>query len=365
MAVPPVPPLPREPDVIVVGGGVIGLSIAFEAVSAGLRVDLIDAARPGVASLAAAGLLAPSLGTPPPDIHRLFIESARAFDDFCARVSEASARDVRPAWGLIEIARGAAEVAELAARHSSGARRIGTAELTIIEPAVADADAAWMHDRDGWMDPASIVEALYDALARSPAFTVVTSEVVRIDRGARPALHLADGSVRRASRVVVAAGAWSAAIGGLRPLPVEPARGQLLRVRSDLRLTHGIAGAAGYLVPRADGTIVVGSTLERVGFAPHTTRDGLAALSGILTALSPGIARSAVPLDSWAGLRPMTPDRLPIIGPDPECPTVVYATGHGKNGLLLTPLTSNAVLNFLLDRGQSCDLTPFSPTRFM
>ena len=163
--------------------------------------------------------------------------------------------------------------------------------------------------------------------------------------------------------MVIAAGAWAAGLGGLpRPLPVEPLRGQMLSLAGS-PLRHVTYGAGGYAVPRGDGRTIVGSTMERVAFDAGTTEAGLAQVRATGGAICPALADRRM-LNGWSGLRPVTPDFLPILGRDPEFPALVYACGHSRNGVLLAPLTGDVVADIVLDRPPTHDISPFRIERF-
>jgi glycine oxidase len=187
---------------------------------------------------------------------------------------------------------------------------------------------------------------------------------------ARPRVILEDSDVVEGGSLVIATGAWAAQLDGLpRPLPVRPVRGQLLLVEGALT-RHVIYGGGGYLVPRRYPDApdefertVVGATMEEVGFDSNTTPEGLESLTAIARRIAPASASARV-VSHWAGLRPITPDRLPILGRDPEIPHLLYACGHGRNGILLAPITGEAI-GALADGAPSpYDLSPFSISRF-
>jgi glycine oxidase len=188
---------------------------------------------------------------------------------------------------------------------------------------------------------------------------------------ARPRVILEDGDVLQGGSLVVATGAWAAQIDGLpRAIPVRPVRGQLLMLEGALA-RHVIYGGGGYLVPRrypnAPDTFertIIGATMEEVGFDSNTTVDGLAYLTAIARRIAPAAA-SALPVSHWAGLRPVTPDRLPILGPDPDVPHLLYACGHGRNGILLAPITGEAIGALAVGAPTQYDLSPFGIERFV
>jgi glycine oxidase len=170
------------------------------------------------------------------------------------------------------------------------------------------------------------------------------------------------GTRREASVVVVAAGAWVPGIDGLpRALPVTPVRGQMVSFDA-APLGHVVYGPEGYVVPRGSRT-VAGSTMERVGFAVGTTTAGVAGIVRAAGALCPPLAGAFVG-DTWSGLRPVTPDLLPIIGRDPEYGGLLYACGHSRNGILLAPLTGDCIAALATGEEPEWDLAPFRVERF-
>jgi len=169
-----------------------------------------------------------------------------------------------------------------------------------------------------------------------------------------------DGEALRADAVVVAAGSWSGLVQGvpLDPRVVRPLRGQMLQLQTRLPLMrHILVSPEGYLVPRADGRVIAGSTMEFAGFDKQVTAEGLARILALALRLCPALGAAAV--DShWAGFRPYTEDHLPLLGPGP-LPGLFLATGHFRNGILLTPITARLVAQCVLGERPSVDLTPF------
>jgi glycine oxidase len=162
---------------------------------------------------------------------------------------------------------------------------------------------------------------------------------------------------------VLAAGAWAAQIDGLpRPVPVRPLRGQICAIRS-APLRHVVLERDVYLVVRGSDRTLVGSTMEDVGFDVGTTPDALAALRRSADSVCPALAAHDI-VDSWSGLRPATPDLLPVLGPDPDEPRLIYACGHSRNGILLAPLTASVTGALAAGQDSGWDLTPFSIRRF-
>jgi glycine oxidase len=214
------------------------------------------------------------------------------------------------------------------------------------------------------VDNVCLLEAMREAVRCEWAIDVITARAASLewlDNG-RPSLVTEDGRRHQSKSVVLAAGAWAPLISGLpRHLRVEPVRGQMLSLRA-APLRHAISGPDAYLVPRGDRTLV-GSTLERVGFNARTTAAALHRLHRAAVALCPEMADAPV-AESWAGLRPVTPDFQPVIGRDPEFPALVYACGHGKNGILLAPLTGECVASLVAGSVSPVDLEPFAVERF-
>jgi glycine oxidase len=188
-----------------------------------------------------------------------------------------------------------------------------------------------------------------------------------LERGARArGVRTATGDVLAADAVVLAAGAWSPTIAGVpRRLPVRPVRGQILRLRPreipgwPLVASH----SARYLVPRENGTVLVGSTMEDVGYEDQVTEEGRFQLAQSAAELVPALADATV-VERWSGLRPLSADGWPIVGPDPELAGLVYATGHGRNGILLGPLTACVVADLLLSGSSDVEWQSLRPERF-
>ena len=181
-------------------------------------------------------------------------------------------------------------------------------------------------------------------------------------RASSATVRTESGATRSARYVVLAAGAWIGRISGARfGNAVTPARGQLVSY-SSAPLGHVAYGPRGYVVPRGDSTIG-GSTMENVGFDAGTTSEGVEKVRSAAEEICPALSRSSA-TRSWAGLRPVTPDMLPIIGPDPEHPSLIYACGHSRNGVLMAPLTGDLIADLVTATPLSFDLAQFRPDRF-
>ncbi|MBI3791276.1 MAG: FAD-dependent oxidoreductase [Gemmatimonadetes bacterium] len=176
-------------------------------------------------------------------------------------------------------------------------------------------------------------------------------------------MTLRDGSTRRAQHVVIAAGAWTSQLTGLpRTVPVEPVRGEMIGFPV-AATAHCIYGPGAYVVPRPNGRTIVGATMDRVGFDARTTSEARSRLHAAVARFLPALAKVA-PDSHWAGLRPISADGLPIVGPDPRWPALIWATGHSRNGILLAPMTAESVAGCVSGESPRFDLSPFRPGRF-
>ncbi len=351
-------PQRRSADAIVIGDGIIGLAIALELASRGARCRVLGARRPGVASDAAAGLLAPSVAELPAAVRPFFYASLDRFPAFLARL-----HDVDPTLttidGLLEIKR------QPAAPRLSEPRPISldAHALRDLEPALTTAPSALLHPRDGAVDNVRLHTGLRRAAAAAPAIDMIDNDPVAeidVDNGA--AARTESGARYDAATIVVAAGAWSPSIRGLpRALPVTPLKGQMLALGGAV-VRHGVMSDDVYLVPRGAETLV-GATSEDAGFDVSTTDTAVRALRSAAAALCPALAALEM-TRAWAGIRPATPDMLPILGRDPDAPGLVYACGHSRNGILLAPATAVAIGALLAGETPPHDLEPFRVSRF-
>lgn len=348
-------------DVVVIGDGVIGLSIALEVARSGGTCHVIGVAGDGQASSASAGLLAPSLGASDTRFRTFMRASRDRYPNWLHWIAERTGIEVTlNRLGIIEIDTGhsAPDAGDDPETH-----RLGAAELSSLEPALAAPNTAMLHQEDGYVDNVTLLRALREALRCQWSIDFVDGRGAIVDPSRDGcSVRTEDGRVVESRHVVIAAGAWSALVAGLpRHVLVEPVRGQMLLL-DGCPLTHAVSSPDAYLVPRGDRTLV-GSTLERVGFDNRTTAAARDHLRTAAIAAVPEFDRANV-RRSWAGLRPMTPDGLPILGPDPDVPSIVYACGHGKNGILLAPLTAECIAAVIGDSRPPQDLAPYAIERF-
>jgi glycine/D-amino acid oxidase-like deaminating enzyme len=236
--------------------------------------------------------------------------------------------------------------------------------LASLEPTLAHALGAVLNPDDGSVDNVILLAALEELVTRTPGIERVAAVVTSVSSAAASAsVTLETGQAITAGHVALAPGAWGGQVAGAPYLAaVTPSRGQLVSYDA-IGIRHVTYGPRGYLVPRTAGTLIAGSTTENVGFAPGTTPEGIARVRSAAEEIAPALAVSSVNA-AWAGLRPVTPDMLPILGPDPENARIIYACGHSRNGILMAPLTGETVAELVTEEPASHDLSQFHPARF-
>ncbi len=357
--------------VIVVGGGVIGCSVAFHLQKARAQVVLLERGPiAGEASSAAAGMLIDPIedaGSRPFD--ELRRASLTMYPLLLREVQRLSGTDVEYArCGMIRAARSQALARRLKAlaRRRRGIEWLEGSDLQKLEPALDPSllGAAWC-EADADLNPGLLTKAFSGAAKKLGTTvrpqTMMTGFLGRGPRVEGVSTNLGDV---HADAVVLAAGPWTGMLSqrlGVR-LSTPPMRGQMLAYRS-AAIRHAIWGEDGYLVPKPRGVIFAGATIEDVGFRKGTTERALAGLRRMAGALVPELSRAKV-AQSWSGLRPGSPDGLPIIGRFPGRENVYLATGHFRNGILLAPITGSLVSDLVLTGRADRRLRPFSPGRF-
>ena len=370
-------------DVAVLGGGIIGLAIAWRATRAGLAVTLVDPAPGQGATRASAGMLAPvaEAAWGEESLVRPALAAAERWPRFAEELAEATGADVDYArTGSLVVAADASDadwLTELAGFHARlglDVRRLRSRECREAEPLLAPGvRAGLLVEEEARVDPRRVVSALLQGLGAA-GVEIVREQAARVvvENEQATAVLLASGASLCPGHVVVAAGCASARIGGLpagETPRVRPVRGQILRLASrrgeelPRRTVRAIVrGSRVYIVPRADGQVVVGATQEEKGFDDVVTAGGVWELLRDALAILPGL--SELPLVECAsGLRPGSPDNAPLVGPT-SVRGLHFATGHYRNGVLLAPLTADLVLE-LLRTGRLPELgAPFDPRRF-
>ncbi|AWK86415.1 glycine oxidase ThiO [Azospirillum thermophilum] len=369
-----------RPSVAVIGAGTIGLSIAWRLAAAGCRVEVFDRGPAGRgATHAAGGMLAACVETEPGEqpLLPLTRASQALWPSFAAELEEASGLSVDlRGEGTMVIATTIDDLAKLRVLHrfQSGlglpVEWLEGAEVRRREPYLQPGVSGALYCReDHQVDNRKLAAALQRAVLAAGAIVHESVEVsaVAVEKGRAVGLRIGDRLVA-ADRVVLAAGAWSGRIEGLPPAarpPVRPVKGQMLCLRMDPRfalLSHVVWTPGTYLIPRLDGRLLIGATTEERGFDDRLTAGGqYALLEGAYRAL-PGIAELPIE-ESWAGFRPGSRDDAPILG---ACAVdgLVLATGHHRNGILLTPVTADAVARLVLTGETDPLIRPFAIDRF-
>jgi glycine oxidase len=355
---------------LVVGAGIIGCSIAYELSSRGADCTLIDG-RPvgGGATRASAGMLAPYV-----EAHErgplldLCVRSLDLYDEWIAAVRRDSGVDVEyRRIGTLEIALDPEQAEALRGEAHADSRVTRTwlnaTDAASAHPALGPIAGALLTPVHGYVAAPQLASALASA-AQARGVTLQRATVQRITREGSLSVMTSAGAIA-ADTVILAAGAWTNAIEGVKAPPLRPVRGQLLQLGwSGPPIDAILWGPDCYLVPRTDGTLLVGATVEEVGFDERTTVEGVRDLLAAVSALLPD-ATHATFLDARAGLRPATPDELPAIGPDPSMPGLVHASGHYRNGVLLAPITAKLVADLVLEGTADPALGSFSVGRFV
>ncbi|MET8475017.1 glycine oxidase ThiO [Streptomyces sp. NPDC006422] len=371
-------------DVLVVGGGIIGLVTAWRAAQRGLSVAVADPEPGGGAAQVAAGMLAAvtELHHGEQTLLGLNLESARRYPEFAAELSEATGQDLGyRACGTLAVALDADDRAHLRELHAlqtkSGLESewLSGRECRRLEPMLAPGVRGGLRvDGDHQIDPRRLAGALVAACERAGvAFHRSWAERLRVVRDRACGADLADGTELAADQVVLAAGSRGGQLAGVPDAvlpPVRPVKGQVLRLTVPQRYAPFLSrtvravvrGGNLYLVPRVNGELVVGATSEELGWDTTVTAGGVYELLRDAHELVPGITE--LPLtETRAGLRPGSPDNAPLLGPT-ELPGLLLATGHYRNGVLLTPVTGDAMAHALTTGELPQEARPFTPKRF-
>ncbi len=369
----------KSVDVVIVGGGVIGLSVGWRIAQRGLRVALVERGAPGGGTTrVAAGMIAPisearAIEQP---LLSLALESARSYPAFVRELTTSSGLDPRYLeCGTLATARDADEAEalerELALREQLGlpVHRLRPSEARMLEPALAPTLRLALEVQDDHaIDPRSLTEALTEAFMRTGGELrsgIEATEVI-VDEGRVAGVRLRSGETLNGENVVLAGGVWSSALTGLPEharVPIHPVKGQIMRLHDPagpglitraIRMQRG-----GYVVPRGDGRYVLGATVEERGFDRTVTAGAIFELLRDAIELMPGLGELVID-ELSVGLRPATPDNAPAVGPG-ALPGLHWATGHYRHGILLAPITARIVAE-CLEGGEPPGA--FSPTRF-
>jgi glycine oxidase len=359
-------------NITVVGAGVVGCAIAHELASRGARVQLIDPRGAGHgATGASAGILAPHIEGHSQALLRLGVCSMGLWDHFIRRVHADSEQAVEyQRGGTLQAALNATQATvllDVAQRlESAGVAHsvLDGREAVRLEPALtARTRTALLVPSHGYVGPAPLIDGLVRAGARH-GVSMVTAHARRIEDD-REAVLTTDEGVIRSDAIVVATGSWTRNLLDVSAAHVvKPVRGQLLQLSLEPRTaTRVVWGADCYVVPWTDGTVLVGATVEDVGFDESTTAEGVRGLLNSAIELIPALGTARF-REARAGLRPKTADELPAIGRSSTMPHVFYAVGHYRNGVLLAPLTAALIADLVLEGRERPELSDVRPDRF-
>ncbi len=365
---------------LIVGGGIIGGSIAWRLAAEGVAVTVFERGRLGLeASWAAAGILAPQAEAEGPGpILDICLRGREAFERIVERLRRESGVD--PEYdqaGILYCALDADEQRQLEGRarwqRSAGlggeVEELDGAAARRIEPMLSQEVCYALHlPTNRRVENRKLTQAYIAAALKAGAEFRESSGVAEIiaRNSNHPGVRLDDGSTHEADFVINAAGAWAARIRGLEAdrIAIRPVRGQIVCFQGrPAMLGPAIFSLRGYLVPRRDGRVLAGSTMEDAGFDRSVTMAGMGRIVAGANALIPALSGLAF-REAWAGFRPATDDKLPILGPSTVHPHVLYATAHFRSGILLSAITGEVIADLVKGRKPSFDLTPYSPRRF-
>lgn len=369
----------RQPDIVIVGGGAIGCSAAYYLRSEGLQVTLVDKGPVGrEASWASAGIIGPA--THPqgdPWFRQATLLSRQLFDRLDLALFEETGRRMGYGGrGSMTLAMSSAEAAEAAAdaeRETAAGVSLEVltgSEARRREPALPESlEAVILHPEGRFLDARNYTATV----ARAAQLKGVTMRpgwpVTGLTREGGRVTGVRSGQERLgAGWVINAAGAWAGMLDSTFSAPITPDHGQILSLEGPaLGLRHTLQrwGRYGYITPRPDGRVVVGATHEEIGFRRRITPEGLNYLAGVVSTVLPGIMEQAM-LDIWTGLRPASPDTLPLIGPDPRASGgFLWAAGHSSSGIMQAPATAKVLVDLVLGRKPRIPLDKVGIERFL
>lgn len=363
-------------EVIVIGGGAIGAACARELARAGRSVLVIDRGQGnGEAWTAAGGMLAPQIEAHAEDpLFDLGLAGRNRYTELAAALQETTGIDIG-LWqeGIAQIAQTEDSIESLKSKVAWQRQQghlcdwLAADEVANRWPWLARTHGALWAPEEGALNPVPLVEALL-ADAQAAGARVVDDTVTRLERRGDRIIGAVGREIYHCDEVVIAAGSWSGKLDGLpRPISVEPVRGQMAAVPWPEMIDPFIMYSSdGYVIARG-GEALLGSTMENAGFEAEVTSAGLASIFSTATSLCPGLAKQKV-TRTWAGLRPVSPDGLPIVGREPSVEGLWLATGHGRNGILLAAITGLLLAEMISGNSKNIEnrdaLKALDPARF-
>ncbi|MGQ0760984.1 MAG: glycine oxidase ThiO [Acidobacteriota bacterium] len=367
-------------DAVIVGGGVIGLSIARQLALRGLRnVTVIERGEFGKeASWAAGGILAPQVEADrADDFFELAFSSRGLYPAFARALQDETGIDVQlEQTGTLYVGFTEVDEQEMRRRFDWQTRAglrvewLSGEDARRLEPKLSKCVRCALRFPDDWqVENRKLTEALVRANQKLNVQLIANCEIrsVRIENKRVTGIESGKTSID-APNVVIAAGAWTSEIEtsatNSSEAPIEPVRGQMLCFQTESTFIRHVAySSRGYLVPRRNGRLLAGSTSERVGFDKRVTDENTVSIKSMAFEIAPGLESAAI-VDSWAGFRPHAPDDLPVLGPAADLEGLFYATGHYRNGILLAPITAEIIAEAVVNRKSSRLHESFSPDRF-
>jgi len=366
-------------DVALIGGGVIGCAIAWRLAASGLKTIVVERNEPGMeASFAAGGMLAAQAESDP--AARLFplaLSSRNAYPKFVQDLEAASSTNVAyRSEGTIVVSLRAEDDEELESKYAAQTEAgldvelLTDREVLDLEPSISPSVRfALRFPGDHQVDNRLLVRALEQAARKANAEFSLGTEAFEVcaAEGHVSSISTSSGSILT-KNAVITAGCWS----GNLTLPstllsrasIGPVRGQMMAYSAPVSILRSVSySTRGYVIPRSTGIIIAGSTTEYAGFTKATTEAGLATIEAAAAEILPPLSNLPI-VERWAGLRPGTADDLPVLGEDPMVKGLYYATGHYRNGILLTPITAQVITELILNGKTSTDISSFSVTRF-
>jgi len=362
-------------DVVIIGGGVIGLSIARALALRGAgRICLIERGSLGQeASFAAAGMLAPQAeANAQDDFFPLACRSRDLYASFAESLRDETGIDIElDNTGTLYLALTYHDLAEIEKRFAwqtaagLAVEKLTPSQARELEPCLNPGIlGALRFPLDVQVENRRLLSALTNSVSKLAVeiITETSVESIKTEKDRISGVQTSRGSIS-CPTVVVAAGTWSGLL-SKTVLQIEPVRGQMISLDARPQLTHHVIySPRGYIVPRQDGRLLAGSTSEHAGFAKQVTAGGVSTILANAQEIAPAVANLPI-VDMWAGLRPRAPDNLPVLGPCDEIGGLFYATGHYRNGILLAPVTGELIAAAIIDGVVSPLLGPFSPRRF-
>jgi len=342
-------------DVSIAGAGIIGLSLGLELLERGLSVTVIDRRQAmSAASRAAGGMLAVNDPQNPPELMPLAIRSGELYPAFLERIASFSGLTVpvRTQWAMQHVA-----------SPRPGAMVLTGAQIAEFAPGLHVGDTVFEWLREGSVDPNDLRRALPKAFVAAGGTLVENTAVQHVEAGSTVRVLTSAGPVS-AGEFVNCCGSWAGEPElGLERLPVVPIKGQMANLRCHPDRLRCVVRAPGiYMIPRGDGRVTIGATLEHAGFDESVEESVTRRLAAAACALLPD-AEVPPKIDMWAGLRPGTPDMLPVLGPADK-PHCWHATGHYRDGILLAPVTARVMAQAITGEKPEVALDAYSSARF-